>query len=678
MSNDSITLDESKKVIDNLYEVTFKSFLCSQQSLVFLKKKPVLSIILVLYKKPHLTLACLRSLLENSHIAFELVIVDNASGDLTAQLLDRIQGALLIRNTENKGFLRACNDAAQHCCGKYILFLNNDTVVLPGALQNALNTLENDIDVGAVGAKIIHFDGKLQEAGNQVARDGTCRSYGRGQDPFDSKYLFEKEVDYCSGAFLMTPRELFLKQGGFDEIYSPAYYEETDYCFRLKELGKKVIYNPACSLFHYEFASTEKSTQPFEWMRKNQKIFAQRFSKLLNERESLSETVTRKKRILYIEDRVPYPHLGAGFPRAHQILKKMVELGYSVTFFPTLVFNDKPWEIYNNIPNNVEFILGYGQARLLQFLKQRANEYDLFFVSRPHNMKLIPLKFRLKNSQKMIYDAEAVFTLRDYAFFQLTEYRTSSMPLSAHPKFQKKLKKELFLAKHSRMVLSVSEEEKKHFETITANVVHLGHCVPFAEFSSLDQLPPFSKRKGILFVGSIHYHRSPNSDSVIWFSEEIFPRIKKYFIQKGEECPKFLIAGLNRSPEVSSLQQNQKDIEVLGMIPDLKELYQSCRIFVAPTRFAAGIPQKIHSAAAHGIPIVATELLVKQLGWLHSKELLSAPVLAPESFAKQCIELYENQGLWEKIQKNALERIKKDCSEEQFKKVLSYVLESAL
>ena len=105
-----------------------------------------------------------------------------------------------------------------------------------------------------------------------------------------------------------------------------------------------------------------------------------------------------------------------------------------------------------------------------------------------------------------------------------------------------------------------------------------------------------------------------------------------------------------------------------GRLETLDGLYRDSRVFIAPTRFAAGIPHKVHEAAAHGIPAVVTPLLARQLGWRHEREVLIGD--SPESFAEQCLRLYRDADLWERISAAAREAVARDCSEERFQKTL--------
>jgi len=156
---------------------------------------------------------------------------------------------------ENLGFLKHANWAVAQTKGKYILLLNNDTELTPGAIDALVETARTTPDVGLVGSKLVYPDGRLQEAGGIVWDDASAWNYGRLEDPDKPEFNYVRDADYISGASILVPRTVWDRLGGFDETFAPAYYEDTDLAFRLRQNGLRVLYQPASMVIHYEGAS---------------------------------------------------------------------------------------------------------------------------------------------------------------------------------------------------------------------------------------------------------------------------------------------------------------------------------------------------------------------------------------------------------------------------------------
>jgi GT2 family glycosyltransferase/glycosyltransferase involved in cell wall biosynthesis len=652
---------ELKRLFTDLYRVQLQSFLTSNAILDLPQaENPEISVLLVLFNRAELTLACLRALAENHSERMEIIIVDNNSRDETTLLLDRLRGVRIIRNAENRNFLLAVNQAAKEARGDYVLLLNNDAQVLPGTLHCALKTIRSAPDIGAVGARLILLDGTLQEAGSIIWRDGSCLGYGRGDNPFAPMYMFRRNVDYCSGAFLLTPRRIWEELGGFDERFKPAYYDETDYCTRLWERQLRVVYEPNAVLLHYEFASSRSVSDATDLHREHQRVFVARHQNLLStqlESDVNSILPARMKdrgsrRVLVIDDRVPHTWLGSGFPRARAILITLLKQDCFVTVYPLSEFNEDWSSVYTDMPPEIEFMMGYGLPLLEPFLRIRQSYYDTIVVSRPHNMKILKPLFEAHpgwfEEADIIYDAEAIYATRDVTFGQMT-----GTPLTAE-EADRLLQGEIDLASAADCVLAVSGPDGETFLKHGIETVRIvGFSIPAAPTPR-----SFSGRNGFLFVGAIHEEASPNGDSMIWFLEEILPKIHA---ELGSDIP-FTIAGVNKSERVKQLATSS--VKIVGHVRDLTEIYDAARVFVAPTRYAAGIPHKVHEAAARGLPIVATPLLASQLGWEDGNPFLVGN--DSDSFARKCIELHRNSALWEKLRNAGIERIRTECSVEVF------------
>jgi len=224
-----------------------------QLNLGFNTDKPRISIVIPVYNKALYTYNCLLSLQQcDTDISQQIIVVDNASSDETAQMLAQIPGIEVISNKDNRGFVEACRQGAERAQAEFIVFLNNDTQVTENWLQAMLAIVDNNDHVGIVGSKLVYPDGRLQEAGGIIFNDASGWNYGRLQDPSDPRFNSDRKVDYCSGASLLIRHELWHQLGGFDLRYAPAYYEDTDLCFACRNAGFDVMYCHNSVVIHHE------------------------------------------------------------------------------------------------------------------------------------------------------------------------------------------------------------------------------------------------------------------------------------------------------------------------------------------------------------------------------------------------------------------------------------------
>ena len=548
-----------------------------------------------------------------------------------------------------------------------ILIKHNDTELLEGSIRNVYQTIETNKNCGAVGGKIILPNGKIQEAGSIIWNDGSCLGYGRDQKLYLPEFNFKRVVDYCSGAFLLTKTNLFKEYGVFDSRFEPAYYEETDYCLWLQEQGMQVIYDPKAVIRHFEFASG-LSQEAIKLHQKNQKIFfdkhktklskhfAPDFSNILNARFSAS--IKTKKKILFVDDRVPHINLGAGFPRSNLIIKCIQDVGFQLSIYPLNYPYEDNWdEVYRDIDPFIEVIKDSGVNRFKQFIKSRENYFDIIWISRPNNIEAVGklIKDYAPNC-KIIYDAEAIFIDREI------QRKNLKGAILGKKKIQELYKKEIQISEIADTTIAVCKTDaEKLIKYGATNVCVLGHHLETRKSNS-----NFKNRKGLLFVGNLDDEASPNTDSIIWFSREVLPIIKK-------SIPNIVlnVIGSCKSKNVRSL--NSDGFRILGQLNELDEYYDNCKLFIAPTRFAAGLPYKIHEAAANGLPVIATDILGKQLGWKNKETIILSDINA-ESFANAIIDTYNDKELWKRIRKNAYQEIEKEFSYSEYKNTIAEIL----
>lgn len=652
-----------------------EAFLASGERLVLpTSEAPAISIVMVLYNQAELTFECLRSLTRALDLPSEVILVDNASSDLTDELLARVDGAKVQRNAENLHFLRGVNLAAGLARGRHLLLLNNDTRLEAGSIAAAAARLDAEADLGAVGGRIILLDGSLQEAGSIIWNDGSCEGYGRGQDPWAPEFQFRRDVDYCSGAFLMLPRSLFELLGRFDAAFEPAYYEETDLCMRIRQAGLRIGYEPKVRLSHFEFGSSATSQSALELQAAHHKIFRERHAEALRRehRPSGSSSLRgrmrgeRRGRLLIVDDQIPYPELGAGYPRALDLVRAAVSAGWFVTFYPAAYPDADFASAYRVLPPDLEVAAELGRDGLSDFMRARAGYYDAAIVSRPHNMEV----FRASLNQvpgfiemnRVVYDAEAIFALRDEARARMQPARSPErQPVAS----KGALSAELALGQGASVILAVNELEAANFRLAGARDVRvLGHALDVRPTQTA-----FEARRDLLFVGAMDEDDSPNADSLDYFVREVMPRLDTLI--GGDWVLR--VVGRNGAARVRALAGPR--VQLLGRIDDLQPLYAQSRVFIAPTRYAAGIPMKVQEAAARGLPSAVTSLLSRQLGWRDGEAVTVGD--SPDDFARACQRLYEDAALWEAVRAGALARVASECTPAAFAATVAAALETA-
>ena len=233
-----------------------------------------LSIIIISYNTAPITKNCLDSIkksLEKSSIGYEIIVVDNASTDQSIQTLQILKRShlttlQLIMNNKNVGFARANNQAVQIAQGQYLLFLNSDTVVLNDAIETLLKVYkQNENNIQFLGGKLFNKDNTPQPSAGPFYTLPVVFGalFLRGDYWGLTRYSPDKltEVNWISGACILTKKEYFQKIGGFDEDIF-MYMDEIDLLYRAKKAGYRVWFTPLARFIHLGSASSGGRTYP--------------------------------------------------------------------------------------------------------------------------------------------------------------------------------------------------------------------------------------------------------------------------------------------------------------------------------------------------------------------------------------------------------------------------------
>lgn len=630
-----------------------------------LVEKPIVSIIVPVYNNFPITYHCIASnILAFNNTNYEVIIVDDCSTDKTTEIEDIIANVKVVRNDSNLGFLRGCNKAAKSATGEYILLLNNDTEVTSGWLDEMVDTAIRFNKVGAVGSKLIYPDGKLQEAGGIVWNNGKPWNIGNRENPQDSKFNYVRESDYLSGAALMVKRSVWEELDGFSDEFAPAYYEDTDLAFKIRDAGYRTMYCPSSVVIHFEGMSN--GTDLDSGIKKNQVINAPKFrSKWRNAYQHngvegkdlhIQKDRGNSARVLMIDYAVPKPDHDAGSYAAIQEMKLLQELGCKITFAPA---NFAHMGAYTNEleRQGVECVYAPFYTSMQQFIQERGGEYDVVYITRYDIAISVIDQVRKFTNAKVVFNNADLHFLRELREALSKGDTDLEGPLATRDK-------ELSLMRKVDAVLSYNELEHAVITSHNLRSNNIFKC-PWVLESKKSRIS-FAERKGIAFLGG--FGHAPNCESVQYFVNKVMP-----IIRKRRPGLTFHIYGSNVTKDIQALSAD--DIIVEGFVESLDSVFESCRVFVAPLLSGAGIKGKVLESIAYGVPSVLSPIAIEATGLVDQHSALVA--ITKEEWADSVLELYDSQHRWDELSANASVLAKRVYSKEngmrEFRKVLDYI-----
>lgn len=595
-------------------------------------EKPLVSVIIPVYNNLRYTAVCLNAVLrELSSIPTEIIVVDDASTDGTADYLESCSGIRVLRHVVNQGFVQSVNDGAAIANGQYLVLLNNDTIVTPKWISALLRTFDSRDRVGAVGSQLRAPDGTISEAGALVWKDGTAANFGRGRFASDPGVAFPREVDYCSAASLMVRADVFRAAGGLSSEFAPAYYEDVDLCFRIRAAGYRVLYQPDSVVVHFEGGTggtdPRSGTKHFQALHRD--VFAAKWSAELAKHfppdveliERAARRLAGKRTVLVIDSFIPFDDRSAGGRRLLEIMRLMRELDWHVIF---VADDGGEYEPYTTRARRagIEVLPHRGDA--FSAIADLPVKIDVAWVSRPDLLQKYLPHLHRRTDAKIIYDTVDLHFLRLQRESQVTGRENGWQPMR---------ELELDLARKCDLTVVTSEVER----SLLAQAEIPSHVVPIIEGPTQTQAA-YSARRGLLFLGN--YTHEPNADAAELLVNEIMPLV-------WERIPnlELTIAGADPTPAVERLASDR--VRVTGYVADIRPLFESARVFVAPLRFGAGMKGKIVQSLAHGLPVVTTAIGAEGIGLTSGSDALIAQT--PEEIASAVLAVYSDERRWSDI-----------------------------
>ncbi len=623
---------------------------------------PNVSIVVPAFGPIAWTLACLRSIARaETRASYEVVVVDDEPDRGLGDALAEIPYLRVVRNDRNEGFVESCNRGAREARGAELIFLNNDTLVTDGWLDALLNTRAHFPSAGLIGAKLLYPNGLLQEAGGIVRSDGSAANFGLGGDPELPIHATARVVDYVSAAAVLIDRKTFFDLGGFDAAFRPAFYEDTDLAFRIRERGQQVVYQPGAAVVHFGGASyghdEERGAKRHQLS--NRETFRARWAARLQEQPesgvaAADAALARYRRhALVIDSTTPTPDQDSGSLRMTWLLRILRGLGFHVTFVAADLGAPEPYVnamrcagIEVHTPPSLKTI-----GELLETIGWRI---DLAILSRPDvGSRFVDPVRLLCPRATLLYDTVDLHFLR----------RAREMALRGHSAMGDGQKQEeLRAARRADGVLVVSDSDRDALiAEDSALRVHVLSNIHEAQPTAT----PFAERSGILFIGG--FRHAPNADAVAWFVRDVLP-----LVNRAEPQLRFHVIGSAIPDEIRALASDRVSIE--GHVPHVTPFFERCRLSVAPLRYGAGVKGKVNQTMSYGVPCVATTIAAEGMEVVPGEDLLVAD--DAESFAARVIELYRDAALWARLRAGGLRNIERVFSVRVAEERLAAILRS--
>jgi len=629
--------------------------------------QPEVSIVVPVHNKFTVTYNCLSALLfAYNHASFEVILVDDGSSDETINILKLVEGIIYLRNETSLGFIRSCNRGASNARGKYIVMLNNDTEPTVRWLDELIFTFDQFTSVGLAGSKLLYPDGKLQEAGGIVWSSCNPWNYGRGANPNEPRFNYTRQADYLSGAAIMLLKSVWDEVGGFSEEYCPAYFEDTDLAFKVRAAGYKTVYAPLSVVYHFEGISsgTDVTSGTKRYQEINRPKFKQKWihSCRFNGEEGKNVDLNKDRgislRALVIDYQTPRPDIDAGSYAAVQEMRLLQSLGFKVTFVPeNFAYLGQYTESLQRL--GIEILYAPFAYSMQDFLEKRGNEFDVVYITRYY-----VAKNHLNLVRQYAPQAKVLFCNADLHFLrelrEAIEHNNKDMLERACIIREE----ELSIMREVDVTLSYNPIEHAVVISHNLNSTKIVTCPWVVDV--VDNTPDFTKRSDIAFLGG--FGHPPNQVAVLFFINQVMP-ILRHQIPDA----KFRIYGSNISEELKKLQAI--DVIIEGYIENVADVYDSCRVFVAPLLTGAGIKGKVIDALAHGTPSVLTPIAAEGTPLRHELEVLIAETA--QEWADAVTRLYTDQLLWEKVSLAARDFAREHYSFENGRKLMRKALETA-
>ena len=634
---------------------------------------PLVSIIIPVYGKLDFLARCLYSIQEaQTNIDYEVIIVDDCGPQKVSKFFDeKINNVIIHTNKKNIGFTNTCNKGAEISSGKYLVFLNSDTIVTDFWIDNSLNGFKLAKNVGIVGSKLLYDDGSLQETGGIVFSDGEAANIGKNEIADSSWFKYFKDVDYVSGAALTIQKSDFEKLEGFDKRFTPAYYEDTSLCLDVRhKLKKRVVVNPLSIVIHHEGATngTDEDAGFKKFMKINKEKFIEKHKEdLKNYGESYKNLWWDRDKyikgnILIIDQCIPTPKEDSGSKDMDNILRALLNQNYRPHLFALSNRGETP-ETYGYYEKGVHCIFGQENSSFKEFFKKYHSLFSLIIISRVNSYEEISDVIK-----DIAPEIKTIFYTVDLHHLRLESEYIETQSSDVYSIARNTKISELQAISESDRTVVLSKKEKDYLVKI--------HGIPSKKIliwplirSEFEELNLFKKEKNpkdIIFIGG--YRHTPNIEAVKLIEKDILPEVLKLFKKNGRSFPGIKLYGSSPSDYIKNL--NSEHLSYEGYIENESDAFAKARISIAPLPFGAGLKGKTLSSLIYRTPIIGTSFALEGFE-IHDSQLMVESSIDAVEFANSIYNSYINyENIEARDWDNLIKKLEEKFSYSSFLKIM--------
>ena len=585
------------RLIDK-YLGTAKTSGNSQDAARATAERPTIDIVIPVYGQWHFTDRCLRALgTSEARALARVIVVDDAGPVDTSGVMARHPWVEYQRLAENHGYTLAVNAGAHDSRADFLLMLNNDTEPLPGFLSSMLDRMQREPRAAIVGSRLIYSDGLVQEAGSIIWADGSGWNYGRNDELTDHRYDFAREPDYCSAASVLVRGDFWRSNGGFDERFAPAYYEDTDLAFSARRAGHSVWYEPQSLVIHHEGRShgVDTSTGLKAQQVVNQRVFSIKWAAELRKQTRQGEVPLdvaasrpRRRMVVIVREEIITPLRDSGSLRMSEMIEAWRELEFRVVLVSPGQDTHSEQAAAVRL-RGLDLITDLREAQAFV----RTNRHWIAAIVHSHvgaMWKFYEALIPYSREIPVVFDTVDLHHVREAAEAELQDDDLGRV------RAQATRSRELWAIDEAEATVVVSGTELDYLRdtspSATVHVVSNIHPPPGLHRG-------FDDRRGMVFIG--YFNHTPNLDGITWFLDCVWPLLPEDLRRDG-----LSVIGSPRPNALAEL--GIPGVKVHGWVKDTAPFLEAARLSIAPLRYGGGVKGKVGEAWSHGLPVAGTDI----------------------------------------------------------------------